>query len=95
LLTLTPYLTLSKSRFHGRSKEPELLEQIDMATCVYEGVAATRVREALAASAKLGRLRSEGGGGAAATEAAAAAEVVRLLDRASDLYAQALLTSIM
>jgi hypothetical protein len=48
-----------------------------------------RVREALAASAKLARLRAVGGGGAArAGEAAAAAEVVRLLDRASDFYAQ-------
>lgn len=73
-------------------QEPELLEQINMATCVYEGVAAMRVREALAASAKLGNLRANnaGGGGARAGEAAAAAEVVRLLDRASDLYAQVL-----
>ncbi|KAK9907253.1 hypothetical protein WJX75_000093 [Coccomyxa subellipsoidea] len=67
--------------------EPELLEQINMATGVYEGVAAMRVREALAASAKLGRARSAANGAARAVEPAAA-EVIRLLDRASDLYAQ-------
>lgn len=60
-----------------------------MATGVYEGVAAMRVREALAASAKLGRARSVANGAARAVEPAAA-EVIRLLDRASDLYAQVL-----
>lgn len=61
-----------------------------MATGVYEGVAAMRVREALAASARLGRARAAAGGAGRAAEPAAA-EVVRLLDRASDLYAQVII----
>jgi len=35
-------------------QEPELLEQINMATGVYEGVAGMRIQEALVASAKTG-----------------------------------------
>lgn len=68
-------------------QEPELLEQINMATGVYEGVATMRVREALAASARIGRARASADGAARPADTAAA-EVVRLLDRASDLYAQ-------
>lgn len=67
-------------------QEPELLEQINMATGVYEGVAAMRVREALVASARIARARSAAAAGRVAEPAAA--EVIRLLDRASDLYAQ-------
>ena len=68
-------------------QEPELLEQMNMATGVYEGVAAMRVREALAASARISRARASADGAARPADSAAA-EVVRLLDRASDLYAQ-------
>ena len=68
-------------------QEPELLEQINMATGAYEGVAAQRMREALAACAKSGKARAARGGAAGLDPAAA--EAVRLLDRAADLYAQA------
>ncbi len=68
-------------------QEPELLEQVNMATGVYEAVAAMRVHEALEAAAKSGRMRQAGGTSARGAELAAA-DAVRLLDKASDLYFQ-------
>ncbi len=61
-----------------------------MATGAYEGVAAQRVADALAAEAKSGRMRAARGaaGPPGAGGDAAAAEAIRLLERAADLYAQ-------
>ena len=68
-------------------QEPELLEQVNMATGAYEAVAATRVHEALEAAAGAGRMRAAGAASARGGELAAA-DAVRLLDKASDLYFQ-------
>ena len=57
-----------------------------MATGMYEGVAELRLAEALAAQARLAAARS---GGAQRTPEAAVAALVRLLDRAADMFAQA------
>ena len=68
-------------------QEPELLEQVNMATGAYEAVAATRVHEALEAATGAGRMRAAGAASARGGELAAA-DTVRLLDKASDLYFQ-------
>lgn len=64
-----------------------------MATGMYESVAAMRMHEALEAAAKSGRMRSAAGANARGGELAAA-DAVRLLDKASDLYFQVKLTSL-
>ncbi|KAK9823042.1 hypothetical protein WJX81_002597 [Elliptochloris bilobata] len=65
--------------------EPELLEQVHMATGMYEGVAELRLAEALAAQTRLADARA---GGAQSAPEAAVAALVRLLDRAADMFAQ-------
>lgn len=59
-----------------------------MATGVYEGVAELRLAEALAAQARLASARA---GGAQRAPEAAIAALVRILDRAADMFAQACL----
>ena len=75
-------------------QEPELLEQVNMATGVYEAVAAMRVHEALEAAAKSGRMRQAGGLSARGAELAAT-DAIRLLDKAGDLYFQVVCISVL
>eukprot|EP00884_Botryococcus_braunii_P014410 jgi/Botrbrau1/22970/Bobra.0030s0042.1 len=66
-------------------KEPELLEQIYTAMGVFEGVAEMRLLEAIRCTTE--RVTARAGQGARLSPAAGL-EIVRLLDRASDSFAQ-------